>query len=162
MATLTSAGPRLGSSVTARRPRPDPLRCAPLLEAWAGRGGRPPRCPGPRARVRERVRGAQQLRRASPAHAPPVRLTTPTQLRPSNGSAQVPPPLMLSTIHMLRPDLGTRPSHHAHSTGLHPGPASSGAYHHSVFTIFPAPFSLPMLHSLYMTPPLAPPLNCPL
>lgn len=78
VATLTSAGSRLRSSVAARRPRPDPLRCAPLLEAWAGRGGRPPRCPGPRARVRERVRGAQQLRRASPAHAPPALLTPPT------------------------------------------------------------------------------------
>lgn len=43
-----------------------------------GRGGRPARCPGPRARVRERVLGAQQLQRASPAHAPPALLAPPS------------------------------------------------------------------------------------
>lgn len=157
VATLTSAGPSLGSSVAARRPRPDPARCAPLLEAWAGRGGRPPGCPGPWARVRERVLGgaAQQLQRASPARAPPVRMAPPIQLRPPCGSAQAPPPEKLSTTQTPRP-ISLIPPHH--TTPTPHGSAQVPPPEEPTTTQTPLPMSTPALHplNLALTPIFAP------
>lgn len=98
---------------------------------------------------------AQQLQRASPARAPPVRMGPPTQLRPPYGPAQVPPPAKLSPTQTLRPTSLTPPHHTT--------PTPHGSTHvpppeEPTTTQTPLPVSTPALHplNLVLTPIFAP------
>lgn len=97
--------------------------------------------------------GGQQLQRASPARAPPVRMAPPTQIHPPHGSAQVPPPVMLSTTdappHSC--DFPAPPPHHTPH-----GSAQVLSAEEPTTIQTPLPASLSALHPLRMTPSLTP------
>lgn len=98
---------------------------------------------------------AQQLQRASPARAPPVRMAPPTQLRPPYGSAQAPPPEKLSTTQTPRP-ISLIPPHH--TTPTPHGSAQVPPPEELTTTQTPLPMSTPALHplNLALTPIFAP------